>query len=155
MEVFLLKGPEAPGQVYSLPLGFGRVRPAASQPYPSAGVHGLPEAIGQLHSPHLAFERARPAASHSYPSAGVHSIYCSSSNTAYVDVLKEEVITLKGKLAVQGKQMMAQGEELKACVVHVRDLVRTIQMIGIQISLPVPDLTPPSTSEPLHLEDSM
>ncbi|XP_028956697.1 uncharacterized protein LOC126618876 isoform X2 [Malus sylvestris] len=63
---------EAPGQVYSLPLGFGRVRPAASQPYPSAGVHGLPEAIGQLHSPHLAFERARPAASHSYPSAGVH-----------------------------------------------------------------------------------
>nr|XP_028955754.1 uncharacterized protein LOC114823950 isoform X2 [Malus domestica] len=60
------------GSCISLPLGFGRVRPAASQPYPSAGVHGGPEALGQLHSPHLAFERARPAASHSYPSAGVH-----------------------------------------------------------------------------------
>ncbi|KAB2614373.1 hypothetical protein D8674_040770 [Pyrus ussuriensis x Pyrus communis] len=64
------------------------------------------------------------------------SIYCSRSNTAEVDALKEEVTTLKG-----------------AYVGHVRDLVRAIQMIGIQISLPVPDLAPPSTFEPLHLED--
>ncbi|XP_068331324.1 SAC3 family protein B-like isoform X1 [Pyrus communis] len=66
------RGPEAPGQLYSLPLGFERVRPAASQPFPSAGVYRRPESSGQLHSPPLAFERARPAASPSHPSAGVH-----------------------------------------------------------------------------------
>ncbi|KAB2614372.1 hypothetical protein D8674_040769 [Pyrus ussuriensis x Pyrus communis] len=54
-------GPEAPWQLYSFLLGFGRVRPAASQPYPSARVHGGPKAPGQLHSPHLVFERTRPA----------------------------------------------------------------------------------------------
>ncbi|XP_050146151.1 uncharacterized protein LOC126621648 [Malus sylvestris] len=51
------------------------------------------------------------------------------------------------------EQMKAQGEELKAYAGHVRDLVRAIQMSGLQISLPVPNLGTPSTSEPLHLED--
>ncbi|KAM1301306.1 hypothetical protein ACFX2H_012359 [Malus domestica] len=66
------RGPEAPGQLYSPPLGFERVRPAASQPYPSAGVYRRPESSGQLHSPPLAFESARPAASHPHPSTGDH-----------------------------------------------------------------------------------
>ncbi|RXI01210.1 hypothetical protein DVH24_001444, partial [Malus domestica] len=75
------------------------------------------------------------------------SIYCSShecsidwgdgSNTAKVDVLKEEVTTLKGQLAVQGEEMRAYAEQ-------VRDL-----MSGLQISLLTPDLATPSTSEPL------
>ncbi|RXH97611.1 hypothetical protein DVH24_009936 [Malus domestica] len=46
------------------------------------------------------------------------------------------------------EQMKAQGEELKAYAG-----LRAIQMSSLQISLPVPDLATPSTSEPLHLED--
>ncbi|RXH82959.1 hypothetical protein DVH24_003457 [Malus domestica] len=51
------------------------------------------------------------------------------------------------------EQLRAQGKEMKAYAGHMRDLVRAIQMSGLQISLPVPDLVTPSTSESLHLED--
>ncbi|XP_048441125.1 uncharacterized protein LOC125477748 [Pyrus x bretschneideri] len=85
----------------------------------------------------------------------------SRSNTGEVSALKEEVTTLKGQLAVQSeqmrardKQMRAQGEQVKAYAGHMRDLVRAIQMSGLQISLPVPDLPTPSTSEPLCPTDT-
>ncbi|XP_048430867.1 uncharacterized protein LOC103960274 [Pyrus x bretschneideri] len=99
----------------------------------------------------------------------------SRSNTAEVSALKEEVTTLKGQLAVQseqmrardeqmrardeqmraqGEQIKAQGEQVKAYAGHMRDLVRAIQMSGLQISLPVPDLPTPSTSEPLCPTDT-
>ncbi|KAB2627144.1 hypothetical protein D8674_020762 [Pyrus ussuriensis x Pyrus communis] len=92
----------------------------------------------------------------------------SRSNTGEVSALKEEVTTLKGQLAVQseqmrardkqmraqGEQIKAQGEQVKAYAGHMRDLVRAIQMSGLQISLPVPDLPTPSTSEPLCPTDT-
>ncbi|XP_068309839.1 uncharacterized protein [Pyrus communis] len=92
----------------------------------------------------------------------------SKSNTGEVSALKEEVTTLKGQLAVQseqmrardkqmraqGEQIKAQGEQVKAYAGHMRDLVRAIQMSGLQISLPVPDLPTPSTSEPLCPTDT-
>ncbi|XP_009343749.3 uncharacterized protein LOC103935673 [Pyrus x bretschneideri] len=89
----------------------------------------------------------------------------SRSNTTEVDSLKEEVITLKGQLEVQGEQMRAQGEQMKEQIraqgeqLHtyagqVRDLIRAIQMTSLQISLPIPDLATPSTSEPLHPADT-
>ena len=71
----------------------------------------------------------------------------SRSNTAEVDVLKEEVTQLKAQLRVQGKEM-------KTCVGTVRDLVQAIQMSGLQISLPTTHLTPPSTSEPPRPADT-
>nr|XP_028955893.1 6-phosphofructo-2-kinase/fructose-2,6-bisphosphatase-like [Malus domestica] len=61
--------------------------------------------------------------------------------------LKEEVTTLRRQLAVHG-------EEMKAYVGHVRDLVRAIQMFGLQILLLVPDLATPSTFEPFHHIDT-
>ncbi|RXI04881.1 hypothetical protein DVH24_039155 [Malus domestica] len=64
--------------------------------------------------------------------------------------LKEEVTTLRGQVAVHGEQ----GEEMKAYVGQVRDLVQAIQMSGLQISLPVPDLATPSTFEPFHSADT-
>ncbi|XP_050111360.1 uncharacterized protein LOC126589948 isoform X1 [Malus sylvestris] len=83
----------------------------------------------------------------------------SRSNTAKVDSLKEQVTTLQGQLQVQGEQMReqirAQGEQLQAYAGHMRDLVRAIEMTGLQISLPVvPDLATPSTFEPLHPTDT-
>ncbi|RXH76689.1 hypothetical protein DVH24_019577 [Malus domestica] len=85
----------------------------------------------------------------------VHETGASSSrsNTAEVDSLKEQVTTLKGQLEVQGEQMReqirAQGKQLQAYAGHMRDL-----MTGLQISLPVPDLATPSTSEPFHPADT-
>ncbi|CAN6579029.1 unnamed protein product [Malus baccata var. baccata] len=92
----------------------------------------------------------------------------SRSNTVEVSALKKEVTILKGQLAVQGEKMKAQDEQMKAQEVHirahsekmnayvghVRDLVRAIQMSGLQILLPEPDLDTPSTSEPFHLADT-
>ncbi|KAB2628819.1 hypothetical protein D8674_033614 [Pyrus ussuriensis x Pyrus communis] len=73
---------------------------------------------------------------------------------AEVDSLKEEVTTLKGQLEVQGEQMRAQGEQLQAYAGQMKDLIRAIQMTGLQILLPVPDLATPSTSESLHPTDT-
>ncbi|RXH96385.1 hypothetical protein DVH24_008889 [Malus domestica] len=56
--------------------------------------------------------------------------------------LKEEVTTLRSQLAVHG-------EEMKAYVGHVRDL-----MFGLQILLTVPDLATPSTFEPFYSVDT-
>ncbi|XP_070670892.1 uncharacterized protein [Malus domestica] len=93
----------------------------------------------------------------------------SNSNTAEVDALKEQVTTLKGQLEIQGEQMRAQGEQMKVqgeqmkeqmraqgeqMKEQMRDLVRAIQTSGLQISLPVPDLTTPSTFEPLQPTDT-
>ncbi|KAB2611367.1 hypothetical protein D8674_019399 [Pyrus ussuriensis x Pyrus communis] len=58
----------------------------------------------------------------------------------------------------EGKQMKeqirAQGEQLHTYAGQVRDLIQAIQMTGLQISLPVPDLATPLTSEPLHPADT-
>ncbi|KAB2629621.1 carotenoid 9-10-cleavage dioxygenase-like [Pyrus ussuriensis x Pyrus communis] len=99
----------------------------------------------------------------------------SGLNTAEVSALKEEETTLKGQLAVQneqmraldkqmraqeeqiraqGEQIRAHGEEMKTYLGRVRDLVRAIQMSSLQISLLVPDLATPSTSEPLRPADT-
>ncbi|XP_068329714.1 uncharacterized protein [Pyrus communis] len=97
----------------------------------------------------------------------------SRSNTAEVDALMEEVTTLRGKLALQEEQMReqmraqsdqmreqmkaqlrAQNEEVRTYAETVRDLVRAIQTAGLQVSLPVPHLDPPSTSEPPHPPDT-
>ncbi|XP_050147851.1 uncharacterized protein LOC126623094 isoform X2 [Malus sylvestris] len=79
--------------------------------------------------------------------------------------LMDEVTTLRGKLAIQEEQMRAQGEQMKAQLrvqseevrtyaETVRDLVRAIQMAGLQVSLPAPHLDPPSTSEPPYPPDT-
>ncbi|KAB2600036.1 hypothetical protein D8674_010307 [Pyrus ussuriensis x Pyrus communis] len=82
------------------------------------------------------------------------------------DVLNQNFGRRHGKvLEVQGEQMRAQGEQMKEQIraqgeqLHtydgqMRDLIRAIQMIDLQISLPIPDLATPSTSEPLHPADT-
>ncbi|RXH87570.1 hypothetical protein DVH24_034470 [Malus domestica] len=76
----------------------------------------------------------------------------SRSNTSEVDVLKEEVTTLKGR-ADEGVDK-GPWRGVKAYARHMRDLVRAIQMFGLQISLPVPNLAIPSTFKPLRPVDS-
>ncbi|KAB2599491.1 hypothetical protein D8674_009762 [Pyrus ussuriensis x Pyrus communis] len=51
-------------------------------------------------------------------------------------------------------QLRAQNEEVRTYAETVRDLVRAIQTAGLQVSLPVPHLDPPSTSEPPHPPDT-
>ncbi|KAB2615055.1 hypothetical protein D8674_021643 [Pyrus ussuriensis x Pyrus communis] len=51
-------------------------------------------------------------------------------------------------------QLRAQNEEVRTYAETVRDLVRAIQTAGLQVSLPVPHLDPPSTSAPLHPPDT-
>ncbi|CAN6580736.1 unnamed protein product [Malus baccata var. baccata] len=53
-----------------------------------------------------------------------------------VNALKEEVTTLKGQLAAQGE--------------HMSIIVWALQMFDLQISMPAPNLAPPSTSQPLR-----
>ncbi|KAB2626775.1 hypothetical protein D8674_020393 [Pyrus ussuriensis x Pyrus communis] len=55
---------------------------------------------------------------------------------------------------LSGDQMRVQGEQMRTYAEQVRDLVRGIQMSGLQISLPAPDLAPPLTSEPLRPDDT-
>ncbi|XP_017181421.2 uncharacterized protein [Malus domestica] len=87
--------------------------------------------------------------------------FSSRLNTSLMD----EVTTLRGKLAIQEEQMKAQGEQMKAQLrvqseevrtyaETVRNLVRAIQMAGLQVSLPAPHLDPPLTSEPPHPPDT-
>ncbi|RXH95605.1 hypothetical protein DVH24_008105 [Malus domestica] len=56
--------------------------------------------------------------------------------TGEVRALKEEVTTLKGQLEAQCEQMSM--------------IVRALQMSGLQIPMPTPDLSPPLTSQPLR-----
>ncbi|TQD92128.1 hypothetical protein C1H46_022285 [Malus baccata] len=56
----------------------------------------------------------------------------SRSATGQVNALTEEMATLKGQFATQGEQMSM--------------IVRALQMFGLQIAMPAPDLAPPSTS---------
>ncbi|XP_048421728.1 uncharacterized protein LOC103933683 isoform X2 [Pyrus x bretschneideri] len=51
-------------------------------------------------------------------------------------------------------QLRAQNEEVRTYAETVRDLVRAIQTAGLQVSLPVPHLDPPSTSAPPHPPDT-
>ncbi|XP_050102826.1 uncharacterized protein LOC126582694 [Malus sylvestris] len=78
----------------------------------------------------------------------------SRSNTAEVDALKEEVTQLRAEGEQMRAQLRAQGEEMRTFAGTVRDLVQTIQMFGLQISLPAPHLAPPSTSEPPRPADT-
>ena len=68
--------------------------------------------------------------------------------------LIEQMRARDEQMRAQGEQIKAQGEQVKAYAGHMRDLVRAIQMSGLQISLPVPDLPTPSTSEPLCPTDT-
>ncbi|XP_068337581.1 peptidyl-prolyl cis-trans isomerase-like 2 [Pyrus communis] len=58
------------------------------------------------------------------------------------------------QMRARDEQIKAQGEQVKAYAGQMRDLVRAIQMSGLQISLPVPDIPTPSTSEPLCPTDT-
>ncbi|CAN6553310.1 unnamed protein product [Malus baccata var. baccata] len=63
------------------------------------------------------------------------------SNSHYVDEQMEA-------------QLRIQSEEVRTYAETVRDLVRAIQTAGLQVSLPVPHLDPPSISEPPHPPDT-
>ncbi|XP_048431358.1 uncharacterized protein LOC103960391 [Pyrus x bretschneideri] len=96
----------------------------------------------------------------------------SKSTTGEVNALKEEVTTLKGQLAAQDEQIKAQSEQMRAQSEHIKAeneqmraengqmraqmsmIVQALVVSGLQIQLPAPDLTPPSTSQPPHLPDT-
>ncbi|KAB2607938.1 hypothetical protein D8674_011106 [Pyrus ussuriensis x Pyrus communis] len=96
----------------------------------------------------------------------------SKSTTGEVNALKEEVTTLKGQLAAQDEQIKAQSEQMRAQSEHIKAeneqmraeneqmraqmsmIVQALAVSGLQIQLPAPDLTPPSTSQPPHLPDT-
>ncbi|XP_028950316.2 uncharacterized protein [Malus domestica] len=85
----------------------------------------------------------------------------SRSKTVEVNALKEEVTQLRAEgeqmkvqLRAQDERMKAQDEEVRTCVGRVQELVQAIQMAGLQISLPVPHLAPPSTSDPSRPADT-
>ena len=71
----------------------------------------------------------------------------SKSSTAEVNALKADVTTLKGQLVAQGEHIRAQDERMSR-------IVEALTRSGIQISMPPPDLVPPSTSQPLHQGDT-
>ncbi|XP_048437771.1 uncharacterized protein LOC125476079 [Pyrus x bretschneideri] len=96
----------------------------------------------------------------------------SKSTTGEANALKEEVTTLKGQLAAQDEQIKAQSEQMRAQSEHIKAeneqmraeneqmraqmsmIVQALAVSGLQIQLPAPDLTPPSTSQPPHLPDT-
>ncbi|KAB2615726.1 hypothetical protein D8674_022314 [Pyrus ussuriensis x Pyrus communis] len=89
----------------------------------------------------------------------------SNSTTGEVNALKEEVTTLKGQLAAQDEQIKAQSEQMRAQSEHIKAeneqmraqmsmIVQALAVSGLQIQLPAPDLTPPSTSQPPHLPNT-
>ncbi|XP_070671602.1 uncharacterized protein [Malus domestica] len=74
--------------------------------------------------------------------AGVRETGASSSisSTLEVNSLKEEVTTLRGQLVAQNERMNM--------------IVQALAMSGLQISMPEPNLAPPSTSQPLRPADT-
>ncbi|CAN6718176.1 unnamed protein product [Malus baccata var. baccata] len=80
---------------------------------------------------------------------------------ARVIALTKEVETLKAKIAAQGDKIAAQGDKIAAEGKKIAALgekmsmiLRALQMSGLQIPMPAPNLAPPSTSQPLCPPDT-
>ncbi|XP_050121077.1 uncharacterized protein LOC126598763 [Malus sylvestris] len=85
----------------------------------------------------------------------------SRSTTAQVIALTKEVETLKAKIAAEGDKIAAQGDKIAAKGKKIAALgekmsmiLRALQMSGLQIPMPAPNLAPPSTSQPLRPADT-
>ncbi|KAB2609148.1 hypothetical protein D8674_012316 [Pyrus ussuriensis x Pyrus communis] len=66
--------------------------------------------------------------------------------TKEVETLKAKIAAQGDKLAAQGEKIAAQGEKIAAQGEKLSMILRALQMSGLQIPMPTPNLAPPSTS---------